>query len=406
MTYGFSIGSLFLSGCALAASLYILGFALYGIRLRRTESVFPAPPVLPSFLVLIPAYNEAAGIGATVKSVLDAKYPLDKLRVVVIADNCSDATAEIARSCGAEVWQRNDPENPGKGQALEWAFHQVPTESFSFDFAAIIDADTLLDPGFFREIATSATADQNKFSAAVYQGRYEFSAVSEKTNQWFETFTLASKAAENSFVYLPRSAAGLVTLLQGNGFCISRAALQRVPFRAGSVVEDAEYAVALAQASVPVRYVDAARVWARMTASVRDAAPQRVRWASGIFWLLGSAVPQLVQTGLRKRSWRLIEAALMVLLTSRVLLVSLTFFALLFAVLLPSGLLAHVSLIVACTATLLQAIYLTLMFREAGDYPYPMTGLVWAPLYFLFISFMQALALAGFRRKRWTRTVR
>jgi 1,2-diacylglycerol 3-beta-glucosyltransferase len=377
---GLAIASLLLSACALAASVYIAGFAVYGVSLRREPLEDAALKLAPSFLVLIPAHNEAAGIGATIQSVLNVRYPREQLHIVTIADNCTDGTATIARELGAETWERKDAANPGKGQALQWEF--------------------------FNQMANFATADQRHNLAAVYQGRYDFAQTAKNKAKWFESFTLASKAAENSFVYRPRSAAGLVNLLQGNGFCISRAALLRVPFRAGSVVEDAEYAVHLAIAGVPVRYVEHARVFARMTESIGDASPQRVRWASGIFSLIGGSAPELLRAGIRRRSWRMAEATAMLLLTSRVLLVSLTLAAFIFATVLLPRHIAHISLGLAITAILLQAFYMVLMFRRAADHPFPMADLAWAPFYFIFVSLMQALALAGFRRKRWSRTVR
>lgn len=403
MADGLSIASLFLSAAALAASVYVLGFAIYGIRLRGKKSPLPADSSCPSFFVLIPAHNEAAGIAATIQSIHHAEYPSAKLRVITLADNCSDNTAEIARAAGSEVWQRNDPSNPGKGQVLAWALPQAAAGAF--DFAAIIDADTLVDRAFFSTIAAQAAADQVACPVAVYQGRYEFAATQQGGNKWFENFTLASKSAENSFIYLPRAAAGLVNLLQGNGFCISSAALQQVPFAAGSVVEDAEYALMLAMAGVPVRFVDDARIYARMTETVRDAAPQRLRWASGIFRLFGE-VPRLIATGIRRRSWKMIEAALMLLLMSRMILVSLTFGALALATVVLAMFGARLSFGLAAVAIVLQLTYLVLMFRKSGDRPYSMAGLAWAPFYWLFISFVQLAALAGFGRKRWTRTVR
>lgn len=404
MADGLAIASLLLSACALAASVYIAGFAVYGVSLRREPLEDAALKLAPSFLVLIPAHNEAAGIGATIQSVLNVRYPREQLHIVTIADNCTDGTATIARELGAETWERKDAANPGKGQALQWALDQVSPDSF--DCVAIIDADTQVDSEFFNQMANFATADQRHNLAAVYQGRYDFAQTAKNKAKWFESFTLASKAAENSFVYRPRSAAGLVNLLQGNGFCISRAALLRVPFRAGSVVEDAEYAVHLAIAGVPVRYVEHARVFARMTESIGDASPQRVRWASGIFSLIGGSAPELLRAGIRRRSWRMAEATAMLLLTSRVLLVSLTLAAFIFATVLLPRHIAHISLGLAITAILLQAFYMVLMFRRAADHPFPMADLAWAPFYFIFVSLMQALALAGFRRKRWSRTVR
>src|SRR4051794_6642012 len=71
------------------------------------------------FVVLIPAYNEEAGIAATVVSVSRCDYPCSARRVVVVADRCSDTTAARARACGAVCLERNTGD-AGKGPAIAW----------------------------------------------------------------------------------------------------------------------------------------------------------------------------------------------------------------------------------------------------------------------------------------------
>jgi cellulose synthase/poly-beta-1,6-N-acetylglucosamine synthase-like glycosyltransferase len=136
-----------------------------------------------------------------------------------------------------------------------------------FDLAIVIDADTEVHPDFLHRIAIAAEAAGADLDRTVFQGRYEFAPTREQSG-WFETFTIASKAAENSFVYRPRSVARLVNLLQGNGFCVPRSVLAAVPFASSSIVEDADYAIALALAGVQVRFVEHARVLSRMTRTV------------------------------------------------------------------------------------------------------------------------------------------
>ncbi len=396
------IASILLSAIALAATLYILAFALRGISLGLRPSAVAVHPAT-RFLVMVPAYNEGEGITETIRSLQACDYPKQLLTIVAIADNCTDDTAAIAAAAGAEVWERNDLTARGKGQAMQWALERARTREF--DLAAVIDADTVIAPSFFSEIAVAAEADAAASVAAVYQGRYTFLATRDDA-PWFETFSLASKAAENTFIHRPRAEAGLFNLLQGNGICLSQAALARVPFRASSVVEDAEYAIALALEGVPVRFVENAQVYSRMTSKVSDASSQRLRWASGTFQLIVRSVPKLIAGAARKGSWRLLEAAVMLLTTSRVLIVGLTAAAAGFAVIVAWRGGGAASLMIAAAAILLQSCYLVLMFRKADAVAYPLRRLVWMPFYVVFISAMQAVALTGLRRKRWSRTVR
>jgi hypothetical protein len=143
-----------------------------------------------------------------------------------------------------------------------------------------------------------------------------------------------------------------------------------------------------------------------MTETVQDAAPQRVRWASGIFQLIFNAVPRLLFNGLRQRRWKLIESSLMLLLTSRVLIVLATLLSFLLALLAMPQPQARIILALALASVLLQAVYLVLMFRKSATTPFSMRGILFMPAYLAVVSFSQALALLGLRRKRWARTVR
>lgn len=390
--------------CSLFASLYVVTFALSGIwlRSRQVQAAVLANQHL-RFLIFIPAHNEAHGISDTIDSALRLNYPSESYKVITIADNCDDATGEVAARCGSQVWTRNDPLNRGKGHALSCAFARALNEPF--DLVAVIDADTAIDPDFLASMNLAALSAGSKLDKTAFQGRYEFAPTSVESN-WFETFTIASRAAENSFVYCPRSAAGMVNLLQGNGFCVPRQVLKDVPFQSTSIVEDADYAIELALRDVQVRYVDSARVLSRMTRTIKDAAPQRLRWATGIFQLMMRSIPRLVFQGMAQRRWQLVEGAVNLLFSSRLLVVYLTCCAVAVGVLqlpAPSGI--HI-LEIVLVSVLLQSIYLWMMFRRAAENAFPMRGLLLMPAYIGMIGLSQAAALVGIRGKRWTRTVR
>jgi 1,2-diacylglycerol 3-beta-glucosyltransferase len=398
-----------LFGLALAVgaaigSCYILFFAVAGSRMaNRTDHRKAKIGRYPRFLVFVPAHDEENGILPTISSILGMNYPRAKFDVVVIADNCTDRTAEVAAQAGADVWIREDRKNPGKGQALAWAFHKA--RHHPFDLVVIIDADSEAEPEFLARIAAQVMTRTGMETEVVYQGRYDF-APAKAISGWFEALSVAAKAAENSFVYRPRSRAGLVNLLQGNGFCIPRRVLDRVPFRSTSIVEDAEYAVTLALNGIPVCYVEEACVRARMTQTIRDAAPQRLRWASGIFHLMFRAVPKLLWCGVVRRDWKLVEAALMLVLTSRLILVYLTFASLGIAFFATRQDFAWVVFIFCLLSVTAQACYLWLMCRIADSESFTVQRLVFLPVYLLFVALAQIASLTGLRRRHWARTSR
>lgn len=400
MLHALLLGCAFcLTALVFLASIYVTGFAVFGAARQQPPSQLSANS---QFIVFVPAHNEGAGIIPTLRSIQQAHYPKERIRAIVIADNCTDDTAAHARACGAETWIRDEAQLRGKGHALQWAFARIDSP---FDLLTVVDADTRLDPGFFAEMdsiyAASLAANCPEL---VLQGRYVFD--DRDTFTWFERFSVATKAAENSFCFRPRTLLGLANIIHGNGFCVSRAAIDRVPFRASSIVEDVEYAITLALNRVRVAHVDRAVVVSRMARKLNDAATQRLRWASGTFALLLRSVPTLLRESFRRRDWRLAEMALMLVLSSRLLLVYAT--AVSFALLLPlrsSSLFDPLALLLAASL-ILQFIYIYFILRKAGSEPVPFQTLAFMPLYFGFLGAMQLGAVLGFRKNQWNRTTR
>ena len=100
-------------------------------------------------MIVIPAHDEAGVIRATVSRLLAMDYPAHLFSIHIIADHCSDNTAEVARHAGAVVHERNEGPRTGKGAALSWLFQRI-LEKEQCDAVVIFDADTRVDPEFLR----------------------------------------------------------------------------------------------------------------------------------------------------------------------------------------------------------------------------------------------------------------
>src|SRR6185503_14177133 len=123
---------------------YLLLLAFGAIRsARRPETLSRSPTT--RFMIIIPAHNEASVIGATVNSLHGLDYPSHLYSIHIIADYCSDTTAEAARSAGAFVYERNEGLRSGKGAALSWLFQKILKKE-QCDAVTIFDADTQVDP--------------------------------------------------------------------------------------------------------------------------------------------------------------------------------------------------------------------------------------------------------------------
>ena len=107
-------------------------------------------PVLRKFAVLVPAHNEELNIERTLRNLQSMDYPREKYSIHVVADNCTDKTAAIARMNGAVVLERTNPSLRGKGHALRWSFDQLLKEETGFDAFVIIDADSIVRPSYLR----------------------------------------------------------------------------------------------------------------------------------------------------------------------------------------------------------------------------------------------------------------
>ena len=109
------------------------------------------------FAVLVSARNESAVIANLIESIKDQTYPEELVDIFLVADNCTDNTAEIARNCGANVYERFDKVNVGKGYAMNFMLNKIKEEygEDKFDAYFVFDADNVLDPNYIEEMNKS-----------------------------------------------------------------------------------------------------------------------------------------------------------------------------------------------------------------------------------------------------------
>jgi len=253
--------------------------------------------------VVVPAHNEEAGIGSCVQSLLACEAASERFAVVVVADNCTDNTAGRARAAGARVLERFDDARRGKGYALDFAFEALLPEGA--DFFVVVDADTIAAPNLVAEFRAWFGS-----GADAVQCRYAV------RNPGQSTRTRLMNVALMAFNILrPRGRAnlGLSAGILGNGFGLSRRALEAVPYRATSVVEDLEYHLRLVRAGFRVEFADATAVFGEMPSGGKGARSQRSRWEGGRLRMARDFVPGLAGEVVRGRL-RLLEPLLDLLL--------------------------------------------------------------------------------------------
>jgi 1,2-diacylglycerol 3-beta-glucosyltransferase len=241
---------------------------------------------LTRFDVVVPAHDEESAIGAAVASLSQVDWPADRFRVLVVADNCADATAERARTAGAVVLERSDLMRRGKGYALEAAFQSSRDQGWA-TAVVVVDADSVVSPGLLEAFATRIER-----GAGAVQAHY---AVLNAQASWRTRLMAIALASFHRVRSRARERLRWSCGLRGNGWCVTHEVLLQVPYRAFSLAEDLEFGIELGIAGQRVHYADEAYVAAEMVSGAEAAASQRQRWEHGRLHLLRSKTAMLLQ---------------------------------------------------------------------------------------------------------------
>jgi 1,2-diacylglycerol 3-beta-glucosyltransferase len=287
----------------LVLALPVLAASGYLLLLTLLSGLRPAPPrVAPrlKFDVIIPAHNEEAGIARTVANLSGVDWPVELRRIVVVADNCSDATAERAREAGAVVLVRHNKDLRGKGYALQLAFDTSLSEGFA-DAVVVVDADTQVTPNLLHAFALRLEA-----GAHAVQAHY---GVLNPEASWRTRLMAVSMALFHKVRSMGRERLGASCGLRGNGMCFTHAIIRRVPHEAFSIVEDLEYGIRLGQAGERVHYAWEAEALGEMVSGEKASRSQRRRWEGGRMAMMRQHGVPLLLEGLRKGDRVLVDLA-------------------------------------------------------------------------------------------------
>lgn len=253
----------------------------------------------PAVAMLVPAHNEALGIAATLRNLRSQMRPGDRL--VVVADNCSDDTADCARAEGAEVIERQHATQRGKGFALAYGvehLRQAPPP-----VVVIVDADCVFEPG-----ALDALAAACERSGAPIQAKYLMTHNG--------AVGLNGRVAEFAWRVKnwvrPRGAArlGWPCQLTGSGMAFPWRLIEAAPLANSSIVEDMQLGLVLARAGDAPRFCEAAGVLSHFPTSAAAIASQRTRWEHGHLGMLTEHAWPMLQQALRRSDWKLLGLAL------------------------------------------------------------------------------------------------
>lgn len=252
--------------------------------------------------MVVPAHDEELLVARCVQSLFNQDYPADRFRVVVVSDNSSDSTASIARSAGAEVMVRDQPDARGKGHALRWATDRLLAETEPPDAIVIVDADSVADPLLLAGLAAELEAGHEVVQADYTLLEESGPVISEMARAGFLLF--------HRVRFLGRARLGMAANLVGNGMLFSRRVLDAHPWTAFTGVEDLEQSIHLRLAGIRPRFAPAAHVAGPGPASGAGALRQRLRWEGGRFHVVRRQLVFLIRTAVVRRDPRLLDAAI------------------------------------------------------------------------------------------------
>ncbi len=253
----------------------------------------------PKVTILMPAHNEAQVISQTLKTLLPQLRNEDQL--VVIADNCSDDTAKIARELGATAIERQDSERRGKGYALDYGLKFIEKEPP--EVVVLVDADCIYHPDSIDRIARLALAE-NRPVQALY--------LMEQPPKPGPRDAVSALAFMVKNLVRPRglNRLGLPCLLTGTGMAFPWSVIRQASLASGNIVEDLQLGLDLAIAGYPPRFCGEAKVTGILPQQQEAAKSQRTRWEHGYLQTLFAQVPQMLAAALAQKRLDLFALAL------------------------------------------------------------------------------------------------
>lgn len=285
-----------------ALMMYYFILAFFGFK-RKSENKNYTPT--KKFAMIVAAHNEEVVIGKLIESMLNQNYPRELFDIFVIADNCTDNTAKIARKYGVYVYERFNKEQKGKGYALEWMFDKIFKMQKKYDAVAIFDADNLVSKNWCKEINSKMLEGYK-----VVQGYIDSK---NPNDSWIASSYSIAFWTQNRMYQLARSNVGLSNQIGGTGFAIDVDILKKFGWGATCLTEDLEFSCKLILNDEKVGWAHDAIIYDEKPLTLKQSWVQRRRWMQGFTDVASRYFFKLLKKGIKERKWFVLDCALYVI---------------------------------------------------------------------------------------------
>lgn len=282
-------------------TIYYFILAMVGMWRRKEKKNYTPKN---DFAIIVCAHNEEAVVGQLVENLHILEYPKEKYDIFVVADNCTDKTAEVAREKGAVVFERFNKEEVGKGYAMGWMFDKVAEMERAYDAVIIFDADNLVHPHFLLEMNHHLEKGES-----VIQG---YLNAKNPSDTWVAgTFAIAFWMV-NHLWHLAKYNIGLSTALGGTGMCIRTDIIKTYGWDCNCLTEDMEFSMKLLIHGIKTTWAHDAIVYDEKPLTFMQSWNQRKRWAQGHFDCGERYIPKLFVEGIKQGSFIILDGILQI----------------------------------------------------------------------------------------------
>ena len=225
------------------------------------------------FMAIIPAHNEEMVVGNLIESLKQQNYPKELYDIYVIADNCTDSTAKVAKEAGAIVYERFDPDHKTKGYALQWFLKQKIEENADYDAFFVFDADNIVDKNFIVNMNKKLCQGED-----VVQG---YRDIKNPTDNWITAGYALFYWTMHRLYHLARYNIGLSPLLNGTGFMVRFDVVKPNGWETETLTEDIEFSLKRIIQGKKLGWATDAIVYDEQPTSFKQSWSQRSRWTVG-----------------------------------------------------------------------------------------------------------------------------